>query len=331
VWHRNSYSLDHAFWVFLPLACLPCLTILLDGWQLLWFPHPACRTEAFILNGIQDAALSKPLYPPFGQMPYLIRVYNPLTYLPAALIGKALRLDVVGMLLAGRLISFISSLTLAALLFVWLRKYAGDWKAGLLAAVGLWFYHDMTLSEFFRLRPESPALLFTFAGVAVFLSQHRHRLFIAAGLFFVAFLFKQWFIAAPISAALFLLLSKEYKNALRFASMMAGLLAVFFFAMYALTGANYFYDAMVALAVNEMHPIAKFLHFRPFITASLWSLILALPVALALLLVQRRCRFLLLYFCVSLLWTFFSTDVSYLTSGQGIEEIGVSVFFCQKM
>jgi hypothetical protein len=26
-----------------------------------------------------------------------------------------------------------------------------------------------------------------------------------------------------------------------------------------------------------------------------------------------------------------ASDVSYLTSGQGIEEIGVSVFFCQKM
>jgi hypothetical protein len=251
-------------------------------------------------------ALHKPLYPPFGQMPYLIRVYNPLTYLPAGLAGWFLGLDLRVMLLVGRLVSYLSSLLLGLLLFVWIWRYTGDWKPGVLAAMGIFYFHEAALSEFFRLRPESPALLFTFAGVAAFLSKHRLRIFAAAFLFFIAFLFKQSFIAAPISAGLFLVLSKEYKDALRFSLAMVAMLLLFFLAMYCLTGANYFYHTIVSLAVNDIDMVRMFLIFRRFLIETLYGLMLSLPVALTLLIIQRRCYFLILYFAVSLVWTFFS-------------------------
>ena len=90
-----------------------------------------------------------------------------------------------------------------------------------------------------------PALLFTFAGIAAFLSKRRGRLPVCAVFFLVAFCFKQSFISAPISVALALLLTRRWKEFLVFNGIMAGALSVFFLLAFAITGANYFQNTIL--------------------------------------------------------------------------------------
>ena len=306
-WYKTSYSPLHVFWVFLLIACFPAAYIVVTGAQLLTIPYETTRPEAFTAHGAQCIALHKPLYPPFGKIPYTIHVYNPLTYLPAGLAGRVFDLDLNGIRYVGRLISYLSTLLLSLLLILWIRKDTGDWKPALLAGVGIYYFHLVALTDFFRIRSEPPGLLYTFAGVVMFLSHRRHRVLAAAMLFFIAFLHKQSFVAAPISAFLFLLVSKDYRNALRFFSAMVGMLAFCFLTMDMLTGTDYFYNTIVAQAVNDVRPLFHLSAHRRFLFDALYSLILSMPIALALLILRRRYLYLVLYFFVSLVWTIYST------------------------
>lgn len=68
-------------------------------------------------------------------------------------------------LVTGRAIAFVSSLALSTLLGGWIWRRYGNVAAALLAAMAPWFYHAIAISDFFRFRPESPALAFILAGV----------------------------------------------------------------------------------------------------------------------------------------------------------------------
>lgn len=302
-WHqRNVFRPIHALWLFLLLGYIQAgLTVRTGAW-LLTVPTETSRTEAFILNGSIQIAHGNALYYPVGKAPYWIHVYNPLTYIPAGLAGRVFDLGTEGIRAVGRYLSYISTLLLALVLLLWVRRETRDWKAAAFVAVGLFYFHLITLTDFYRFRPESPGLLFTFWGVSVFCSQRRRRLIESAVLFFAAFLFKQSFIAAPISAFLYLLIRRDFKDALRFCGMMAGQLAVFFLLMFAMTGKAYFESTMLALANNEMMVLHHLGSHHRYITDALYGLLIALPVALVVLAVERRGHFMKLYLPLAVAW-----------------------------
>ena len=45
-------------------------------------PYPTGVTELYIADGIGAVARGEPIYPPLDSLPFVVRVYNPLTYLP---------------------------------------------------------------------------------------------------------------------------------------------------------------------------------------------------------------------------------------------------------
>jgi hypothetical protein len=300
---QASYTFEHVFWIFLLLACVPIAFTLYDGTRLLFVDYETNRPEVFNLHGAQQITRGKPLYMPFGKIPYIVHVYNQLTYLPAGLVGRIFDLDLKAIRLVGRLFCYASTLLLSVVLFLWIRRDTGNWKPAMFAALGIYFFHVLAVTEFFRLRSEPPGLLFTFAGAATFLSRGKYRLYLSAVLFFVAFLFKQVYIAAPLSAFLYLLLARDYRNALRFLAAMVVMLAVFFVTMYLWTGSNYFYSTIYALAVNDNYFLHHLRGHQRYILDRLYGPILCMPIALALLWVRRESLYLVVYFFVCLLWT----------------------------
>jgi hypothetical protein len=294
-------------WGLLAVGVLRAGAVLIHGAEAVRIPYESTRPETFILNGARQVADGLPLYLPLGEEPYVVNVYNPLTYLPAGLYTRWFGTDLDGTLFLGRVTSYVASLLLLLLLagFVWHRER--DWKAALLLALAIPFWHWPTLTDFYRFRPESPALFFTFGGVAAFFSATRYRLPLSAVLFFVALLFKQSFISAPIAVAVTLAVRRDLRGLLAFGLPLGGLLVLFFLTMFLATGRAHFDNTILSMAVNEVHPVERFLHgYLKQVAASFWGPILALPAALCLTGRSRKYGLLLVYFCVCLVWTFYS-------------------------
>src|SRR4029434_9607014 len=104
------------------------------------------------------------LYPPIEGLPLAYHLYQPLTYVPTGMIGRAGGLDLDGMLVAARCVALLNMLGILALVgwFVW-RAGGSIWCAALAPAMVLYF-HSSTLTDFFRNRPETPAILLSLAG-----------------------------------------------------------------------------------------------------------------------------------------------------------------------
>jgi hypothetical protein len=299
---REGFQWMDIPWLFLLAALLPAGAAFYEGAWLLNQPTETSRTEAFILNGAARLAKGEGLYPPLAEPPYIVHVYNPLTYLAAGMAGRLFGLGMTGMRFVGRSLSFLAALALSLLLLRWVLRETGSRRAAAVAGIGLFFYHLIALVESYRFRPELPALFLTFAGAAVFTSRWRRRIEGAAVLFFFAFAFKQSFIAAPVAAFLYLLLKRDIRRAARFAAVLSGLLAGFFLLMFALTGRDYFDNAIVSMATNEMMVRHHFgSHYR-FVTDALYSLLIATPVAIGILMAERRGGYLLVYLPICLVW-----------------------------
>jgi len=294
-------------WLVLVIGLFRAIYVIIAGAQIIHLPYETTKPELFILYGAQRLISGQQLYPKLGDMPFVISVYNPLTYLPAALAGRVFGLDLYGILVVGRYISYISTVALGLLLGLWVWRKTAACKAALLAGLGIFYFNSVALTDFFRLRPESPGLLFTFAGVVVFLSGWSPRMYVSAVLFFISFLFKQSFVAAPISAAIFFLASKQYRHALAFSATLGGLLLVFFIIMYRTSGERFFENTIVALAVNEVHPIRSLwtVYGKALIQSS-YGLLLAVPLAVYVLVAKKEHLYIITYFLVCVIWTFYS-------------------------
>lgn len=295
-----------ALWLLLLPGCVAAVNVLREGAALLAEPYETSRPEAFVLDGALRVAEGRPLYLDLETLPFVVHVYNPMTYVPAGIAAKVLGLDLPRTLFVGRAISFVSALALAALLagLVWRRTRSVP--AAALAAGGPFFFHSVLLTDFFRMRPETPALLLTFAGVAALLSERRPAIVAAACLFFAAFTFKQPFVSAPIAAFVWLLAERRRGDAIRFVAWMAGLIVAFVLGMTAWSHGHWLDSAVRSMAANEIDPLRSLRQHSGPLATWIGSLLLAAPVALAVLLRERRYRFLGWYAAVCLVWTAWS-------------------------
>jgi hypothetical protein len=297
-----------AVWILIGVGVIRAVWVLIDGAKLLTHQFATSRPEAFILLGVQQLSQRLPLYhPALGEQPFTVHVYNPLTYLPAGLFGRFFDADLQSLLVAGRVVSYMATLILLFLLVKWVWNQSREWKAAAFAAVAILFFQEVTLTDFFRLRPESPGLLFTFVGMTVFLSGYRNRLLVAAASFFIAFLFKQSFVAAPIAVFCYLLWQRDAKNLVRFTAYLGGMLVVFYFCMVLITGRNHFDHTVLSMAVNDIRPPEMVRRFL-LLFKSQWGLVLALPIALTMLIRRREHHVLVIYFFVCLVWTLYSVS-----------------------
>ena len=304
---RLIQQINILLWFALALGGLHAFIILYQGTLVLGYPYSTTRIESFILNGATRFAQGEPIYLGLNSDQYIVHVYNPLSYLPAGFLGRLFHLNMEQILLTGRLLSYFSTLLLAGVLAVWVRYTSGNWKYGLLVGLGIFFFQPFTATDFFRFRPEPLALLFTFLGVVVYLSEIRNKIIISALLLFTAFLFKQPFIAAPFAILIHLLIEKDVKSSALFCATMGGLLLLYFGIGYVATEGRFFQNTFTAMANNSISPLTNLKIYLPLYFERSYALLLAPPIAaLALLRRWPKNRFLIIYLFVCAGWTFIS-------------------------
>jgi hypothetical protein len=298
-------KINFLLWIVLALGTLHALIILYQGTLVLAYPYATTRIESFILNGASRFAQGQAIYLGLNADHYIVHVYNPLSYLPIGALGRLFQLNTEEILLAGRLLSYGSTLLLSAVLAFWTRHTTGNWKYGLLVGLGIFFFQQFAATDFFRFRPEPGALLFTFLGVLTYLSNIRQKILWSALLLFIAFLFKQPFIAAPIALAIHLLVAKNYRSAFLFCACMGGLLLLYFGLTYLATDGRFFQNTITAMGSNKISALKNLKIYLPIFFERSYALILAPPVAaLALLRLWPKYSFLLIYLLVCAAWTF---------------------------
>ncbi len=278
--------------------------IVWQGWRLALLPHPTCMTEVYILDGIAAVARGQTLYPPQDGLPWVFHIYNSLTYLPAGLAGRALGLDIDGLLVAGRMLPFVCGLGLPLLWAWYLRKQASAvWPAWLVAGL-MFYYHSSTLTDFFRLRPETPGLLLTMAAWIVAQRRPRRWPLWSALLCVAAIGFKQTFLAAPVAICLQLLVERNARDLGRFVFSGLAFGLAFVLGSWSLLGPGYFRHTVFAMQADPIRPLAASRYFYPILLREHWGLLTAaLACALDWLGRRREARALLLYLAVCFIWT----------------------------
>ena len=196
-------------------------------------------TELSILDGARCVSEGEPLYPALGGLPFVVHLDNPLTYLGAGLAGLGAGLDLDGLFVAGKLISFGSAIGILAVLAGHLRIRSGDWRmAWLVVALVVGYHSFQPLTDFFRNRPETPGILFSLAGWWGAAPAPGWPI-LAAACFGVAFGFKQSFVSAPLAVALQLALEKDVRSLARLASATAAFGALVVLGSLAFLGRGY--------------------------------------------------------------------------------------------
>jgi hypothetical protein len=151
-----------------------------------------------------------------------------------------------------------------------------------------------------------PATLATFGAISAVLSSHRHRMYAAAALFFVAFVFKQPFISAPIGTFLYLMASGSRGDAVRLAGALGGLLLLFFGAMAVWSGGHYYECAILSMAWNEVSPWPALRENALPLADRIGGLLAAAPAAAVVLARSPRHRVLLAWLAASLVVTWYT-------------------------
>ena len=325
--------LESILWLIFGLAVIKSMYFLCKILQfIIVYPATTTRPESFVLNGSLRYAMGLPIYIKPGSFPYITNVYNPFAYLPAGIIGRAFSSNVTLVMKSGKLLSYVSSLLLVGVgaLVVW--ESVKSLKAVIFSCVGIIYFHLVTLSESFRIRPEPEGMLFSLSGVLVMLGKGKHRIYIGAMLFMIAFMFKQSFIAAPISVFFYLLIKKEYRELIRFSMAMSIMLALFFLVMSVLTDGNYYLCAIKAMAVNNMVLWDNLRIVIPYLLIYLWPVLLSLLLCVYLYpMLEERVTLVFVYFVTSLIWAIvsFSKDgaaVNYFSEFVIISLIVIGIF-----
>ncbi len=289
------------------VGALDGVNVLRDGYFHVLRPSPTGGTELYIADGIQAVARGDPLYPEVGKPPFVIRVYNPLSYLPGGLLARGFADDFDDVLIVGRIVPYLSTFALLALVVFYVQRRFAMPLVAAFAPVLLLVLHSSTLTDFFRNRPEMPGLLLTFAGWFAYDLKLRRWPVLAALCFTAAFAFKQSFVAAP--TAIFLLLAQQ--RAVRPLLIFSGTLGAGFAAVMALAhftlGSGYLDHTVRLLASNPVDPWAASVSFYPLLVRHHWGLVFPGAVlAFSWLLLRRDEMPLLVYLAVCLAWTSYS-------------------------
>jgi hypothetical protein len=289
------------------LAAADCLRILHDGFTHVLRPYPTCDTELHIVDGIRSLARGEFVYPEVGGLPFLIRVYNPMTYVPAGLVGRLFPDDFEALLIAGRVLPYLSALLFLLLVARYTHHRFGSWLLTGFAPVLMLIMHSSTLTDFFRNRPEMPALALTFAGWYAFELRIRAWPVLSALLFVAAFAFKQSIISAPVAVLLLLAHAREGRSLVLFVttSVLAG--STLALGAYLFLGSGYFNHTLALLAVNPVDPLRASSFFYPILVQRHWGAFFpASLLAVSWLLFRGRAKPLCTYLAVCLLWTTYS-------------------------
>ncbi len=252
-----------------------------DGVRVVWEgvmtaldPVPTCATEMHIVDGVRCIAVGQPLYPPVDGLPLAYHLYQPFTYLPAGWIGRTFGLDLDGMLVVGRLISLVSMLGVLGLVAWYLRRTSGSRWCAALAPAMLLYFHSSTLTDFFRNRPETPAILLSLAGWMIVQIRPRRWVVLSALAFVGAMSFKPTFVAAPLAACVQLVLERQWRAALQLVGAALVLGAGVVVGSLTLLGSGYFEHTVLAMAANPFALVERSIVFYSALAQMHWGALL---------------------------------------------------------
>ncbi len=278
--------------------------ILVQGWETALTPVPTCLTELHIAHGMQQVAEGAALYPVVDGLPYTFHLYQPLTYLPAGWAAGWLDGDFDWLLIAGRVLPFGSMFGLLLVLAYDAYRQTGQRWAAVTCVLMVLFYHSSTLTDFFRNRPETPALLMTIGGWVVVQRRPRGWPYLAAILFVAGLAFKPTFLAAPVACGVQLWWQGQRRGLAQLTASCLLLSGGVVAGSYGWLGQGYFQHTVGAMQACPMNPLAAAQHFFPILIHGHWGMLFpATLVAAGWLAVQGRARPLLLYLVLCLLAT----------------------------
>ncbi len=204
-------SWQPALWVAGGLLALYLAGLALYLATLIPYPYPIHFEEGIVLNGTFTLAQGGDLYKDNSSPPYMATVYAPLHYL----------IFLPMMLLAGpnipalRLVSLLSTILLALLIYRWV-SWRTDNRLAALFAAGILLTFFPVIHWAAVVKGDSTAVLFSVAGgYVVDRYARKPGLWWAVPLFALALFTKQTQLAAPLAAGLYLLLVSP-RRALRF-------------------------------------------------------------------------------------------------------------------
>ncbi len=290
--HNRNKQFARAFALFSLLLLAPWtldgLHIVQQGFVTAMRPVATCGTEMHILDGVACVAEGEPLYPPIDGLPLAYHLYNPLTYLPAGWIGRWWGLDLDGLLVAGRCVSLASMVGILVLVAWYMRRVtASGWLAALAPAMVLYF-HSSTLTDFFRNRPETPAILLSLAAWMIAQFRPRGWTALCAVAVVAAMSFKPTFVAAPLAIGLQLACERQFRALCSVMAVSAVLGLAVVCGSYLLLGDGYFEHTVWAMMSNPMHPVDRSLALYPLLAQMHWGWLLPAALCSAGWLIRRR-------------------------------------------
>jgi hypothetical protein len=282
-------------WIFAGLC------IVEQGTRAALRPVATCETEMHILHGAACVARGEPLYPPIDGLPLAYHLYNPLTYLPAGLIGRWRELDLDELLIAGRLPSLASMAGILLLVAWYIRRETKSlWITALGPAMVLYF-HSSTLTDFFRNRPETPAILLSLAGWMTAQYRPRGWRVLCAAAFVAAMAFKPTFVAAPLAVGVQLTCERRLRDVIAIAATSLALGMAVVWGSYTFLGEGYFQHAVWAMMSNPLDPVLRSKFWFPLLAQLHWGSLLPAAFCAVVWLMGRPARWpLLIYLAVCL-------------------------------
>jgi hypothetical protein len=211
----EKHDLHSAESLLLVCTLLGTLAVLIPWWRLATFPYQIDYGEGLLLEGALSLRQGRPLYPAVSQLPVVLHVYGPLAYAATAATLRSSRVSFT----SGRLLILVCALTVSALLASLLRRWTGSLRIALAFALIL-----LTIPAFrfwtYLLRADLIGIALSVSGLALFALKRRYKYW--SILFFAAALFcKYSLLAAPLAVFLYLLVTRQFKDAARFATLLA--------------------------------------------------------------------------------------------------------------
>lgn len=199
------------------LVCtlLGTLAVLVPEWRLATFPYQIDYGEGLMLEGAQSLRQGRPLYPAVSELPIVLHVYGPLAYAATAATLRPSHISFT----PGRVLILLCALTVSARIATLLWRWIGSWQISV--AFGLIL---LTIPAFrfwtYLLRADLIGIAISVSGLALFTLKPKYKYW--SILFFAAALFcKYSLLAAPLAVFLLLLVTRQLKDATRFATPLA--------------------------------------------------------------------------------------------------------------
>lgn len=254
------------------------------SWFVLTFPYQVEYGEGPVLDWVLTLRAGTWPYKPIQPAPWTFSVYTPGYLLAAAIMTPLVTAAGLSPWAGGRVLSLLSAVALAGIAYalVLARLQQGErpvGRAGWIAA-GLWLASPYVTRWATFYRPDMFALLWSALGILLVIRARGRTgyLLLAAGAFVVGVFAKQSFLAAPLTAVLYLF----WRDRRAAPVLMGGMIAVAFALvafLWAVVGTALFEDLIVANA--NPYDWTALWHFE-------WAFVRLAPVVLVLALLSLR-------------------------------------------